>query len=65
MGHHLISFDYIGHSFQLTVTLGVAMAKHFCQGVLGQKFQLYVKIAFFFFKTYLYRMFWLEFKISA
>ena len=31
--------------------------QHFYQGVLGQKFQLFVKMVFFSFKTYLYRIF--------
>ena len=39
--------------------------QYFCQGALGQKFQFFVKNGLFSFKTYLYRIFWLEFEISA
>ena len=39
--------------------------QHFCQGALGQKFQFFAKNRIFYFKMYLYRMFWLEFEISV
>ena len=39
--------------------------QHFCQEALAQNFQFFVKMAFFSFKTFLYRIFWLEFEISA
>ena len=40
--------------------------QRFCQGGLGQKFQFFAKKwPFFSFKTYLYRIFWLEFEIRA
>ena len=51
--------------FSVNSNLGCCHGNSFVKECLGKNFSFLYKIAFFFFKMYLYRLFWLKFEISA